>query len=153
MASVLLGLGGIYFYAPIPEVDTPNYEVMARDRNYTWIPSQRLSRSPAMQFTGPGEEVVTIEGRLFPHHFGGLSTITLLDEAGKSGKPFDLVRFYPIDDEDNRGYGGNLIGQYVIRRLRNIDQKIGADGIPHRVDFSIELASYGEDSDLSTGSA
>jgi phage protein U len=33
-----------------------------------------LSTEPAMQFTGPGQDLVTVEGRLYPRLFGGLKT-------------------------------------------------------------------------------
>lgn len=157
MPSVLLGLGaatadgstsGIYFYVPQPEFDTPNYESLSRDSIYNWISAPRLSRRPAMQFTGIGEESVQVEGRLYPHHFGGLSTIAMLRQAAEAGKPYDLVRFYPL--EGPNGYGGVPIGRYVIRSVRTLDKHIGADGLPHRLDFIMGLLAYGDDSDLAT---
>lgn len=154
MADVLLGLGSqdpnasdetglILFYVPHKGMDTPNFETIQRDAQYTWTSADRLSRDPAMQFTGPGEDNVVIEGRMFPYHFGGLSTLERMRAAGRAGKPMLLVRFYPLTNPD--GYGSEVIGNYVIRRVRTVEGRIGPIGIAHKIDFSLELQRYGDD--------
>jgi uncharacterized protein len=167
MASVLMGLGSldpkqvdnqILFYVPFPNHDTPGFETMQRDSQYTWVSNDRLSRDPAMQFTGPGEEHFVVEGRMFPYHFGGLSTIQRLRDAGRAGKPYILVRFYPLKDEldakenianlvakNNVVWGCENLGNVVIKRVRTVESKIGAVGIPHKIDFTLELTRYGDD--------
>jgi uncharacterized protein len=153
MASVLLGLasyapaenddGVILFYVPMPGEDTPNFETLQRDAQFTWVNADRLSRDPAMQFTGPGEENISVDGKMYPYHFGGLSTLERLREAGRRGKPMLLARFYPLTDP--KGYGLEPIGNFVIKRVRTSESKIGAVGIAHKVDFTLELARYGDD--------
>jgi phage protein U len=153
MASVLLGLGSqaptddpsglILFYVPMPGEDTPNFETLQRDTQFTWVSNDRLSRDPAMQFTGPGEENISIDGRMYPHHFGGLSTIQRLRDAGRAGKPYILVRFYPLTNPT--GYGSEVIGNFVIKRVRTVESKIGSLGIAHKIDFTLEICRYGDD--------
>ncbi|WP_439357753.1 phage tail protein [Bradyrhizobium sp. DASA03007] len=154
MAEVLLGLGSqdpaatdetglILFYVPQKGIDTPNFETIQRDAQYTWTSADRLSRDPAMQFTGPGEDNVVVDGRMFPYHFGGLSTIERMRAAGRAGKPMILVRFYPLTNPD--GYGSEVLGNYVIRRVRTVESKIGVIGIAHKIDFTLELQRYGDD--------
>jgi phage protein U len=154
MADVLLGLGSqdpnatdetglILFYVPAKGIDTPNFESIQRDAQYTWTSADRLSRDPAMQFTGPGEDNVVIDGRMFPYHFGGLSTLERLRAAGRAGKPMLLVRFYPLTNPD--GYGSEVIGNYAIKRVRTVESKIGRIGIAHKVEFTVELQRYGDD--------
>jgi phage protein U len=156
MAMVLMGLGNFdarvgatsmlaRFYAPLPGVDTPNFQTKQRDSMYTWIAQPRLSRKPAMQFTGPGEDTQIIEGRMYPYHFGGLSTLHALRVMGESGKPYTLIRFYPL--ENPRGFAGDVLGQYVIIRVRDVESNIGVIGIPHKIDFTLELKEYGGDPD------
>ena len=156
MASVLLGLGSmspsdndgvILFYVPLPNNDTPGFEQLQRDAQFTWVSNDRLSRDPAMQFTGPGEENVVVEGRMFPYHFGGLSTVQRLREAGRAGKPHILARFYPLTGPS--GYASEVIGNFVIKRVRTVESKIGVIGIAHKIDFTLELCRYGDD--LATG--
>jgi phage protein U len=154
MADVLLGLGSqdpnasdqtglILFYVPSQGNDTPNFESLQRDAQYTWTSADRLSRDPAMQFTGPGEDNVVIEGRMFPYHFGGLSTLERMRQAGRAGKPMMLVRFYPLTNP--AGYGSEVIGNYAIKRVRTAESKIGRIGIAHKIDFTLELQRYGDD--------
>jgi phage protein U len=152
MASVLMGLGSlnpstndgiILFYVPMPNTDTPGFEQLQRDTQFTWVSNDRLSRDPAMQFTGPGEENIVVERRMFPYHFGGLSTIQRLREAGREGKPHVLARFYPLTNPS--GYATEVIGNFVIRRVRTVESKIGSIGIAHKIDFTLELCRYGDD--------
>jgi phage protein U len=143
MSTVLMTIGQIAFYTPSPGFDTPSFEDFTRDTQFSWTAQQRLSRSPAMQFTGPGDDVISIEGRLYPNQFGGLSTMSALRAAGNEGKPLILMRYYPLEGES--GMEGRSFGRYVIKRLRQKDTKIGINGLAHRVDFTIELAAYGED--------
>jgi phage protein U len=152
MASVLMGLGAttpnagtgvILFYVPLPENDTPGFESIQRDSQYTWTSQERLSRDPAMQFTGVGDESFVVEGRMYPYHFGGLSTLVRLREAGRAGKPLILARFYPL--QDPAGYGSEVIGNYVIKRVRTAETKIGAIGLAHKIDFTLEMQRYGDD--------
>ncbi|MDB5610670.1 MAG: phage protein [Bradyrhizobium sp.] len=156
MADVLLGLGSqdpnasdetalILFYVPIKGVDTPNFETFQRDVQFTWASAERLSRDPAMQFTGPGEDNISIAGRMFPYHFGGLSTLDRLRKAGRAGKPMIMVRFYPLINP--AGYGSEVVGNYVIKRVQTVESKIGAIGIAHKIDFTLELQRYGDDLD------
>jgi phage protein U len=156
MASVLLGLGSmspsdndgvILFYVPLPNNDTPGFEQLQRDAQFTWVSNDRLSRDPAMQFTGPGEENIVVDGRMFPYHFGGLSTIQRLREVGRAGKPHILARFYPLTNPS--GYASEVIGNFVIKRVRTVESKIGAIGVAHKIDFTLELCRYGDD--LATG--
>jgi uncharacterized protein len=152
MAFVLMGLGSlaptenddgvILFYIPQPKVDTPSFETLQRDTQFTWVNADRLSRDPAMQFVGPGEENISVDGKMYPYHFGGLSTIAKLRAAGRAGKPHLLARFYPLD---NKGYGAESLGNFVIKRVRTIEHKIGAIGVAHKIDFTLELAKYGDD--------
>lgn len=152
MASVLMGLGSldpaendgvILFYVPMPGVDTPGFETLQRDAQFTWVSNDRLSRDPAMQFTGPGEENIVVDGRMYPYHFGGLSTIQRLREAGRSGKPHILARFYPLIEPN--GYGSQNLGNFVIKRIRTVESKIGNVGIAHKIDFTLEMSRYGDD--------
>jgi phage protein U len=154
MAEVLLGLGAqdpaasdetglILFYVPQKGIDTPNFETIQRDVQFTWTSADRLSRDPAMQFTGPGEDNISIDGRMFPYHFGGLSTLERLRKAGRAGKPMILVRFYLLTD--SAGYGSEVVGNYVIKRVRTSESKIGTIGIAHKIDFTLELQRYGDD--------
>ncbi len=158
MPNVLMGLytatptsvtdGLILFYVPLPNFDTPTFETLQRDTQFTWVTQERLSRDPAMQFTGIGEENISIDGKMYPYHFGGLSTIKRLREAGRAGKPYILARLYTV--QDPKAYVAEVIGNFVIKRVRTVENKIGNSGIAHKIDFTVELTRFGEDTDAAT---
>ncbi|WP_298952018.1 phage tail protein [uncultured Methylobacterium sp.] len=133
----------IFFYTPRPGQASPGFNTMDRDVNFSWTSQPRLSTEPAMQFTGPGQDLVTVEGRLYPRLFGGLKTLDRLIETGKAGERLLLVRFYVLDNP--KQYLGEKVGIYVLTRLRRRDLKIGGDGIPVQLDFSLEMMKYGSD--------
>ena len=54
-----------------------------------------------------------------------------------------LARFYPLDDPC--GYGAENLGNFVIKRVRTVESKIGTIGIAHKIDFTLELTRYGDD--------
>jgi len=148
MSLILLGLGSEsgavhYFYVPLPGHDTPSFESIQTDSTFNWVAQNRLSREPAQQFTGSGEEVKTIEGRLFPNHFGGLSTLENLRAEAKAGNRLTMVQYFPL--EDPHAMAGRPLGTWGIRRIRDSAALIGANGLPHRVDFTIEMVRYGDD--------
>jgi phage protein U len=148
MANVTMALGDHVFYMPYPDQDTPSFDTIAFDSNFTWIAQNRLSREPAMQFSGPGEESINISGRLFPNHFGGIPTLNAMRDSGRAGKLMQLIRFYPLLDP--AGMGGSVIGLFGIRRIKVDERKIGSNGVAHQLDFSMELIAYGEDAKSQT---
>lgn len=83
---------------PSKGIDAPNFETIQRDAQYTWASNDRLSRDPAMQFTGPCEDNVIVEGKMYPYHFGGISTLQRMRNAGRAGKPMIPCRFYPLTE-------------------------------------------------------
>ena len=144
MAMVLMGLGSHRFYVPSPGVDTPSFETIDRDSTYNWVAQNRLSREPAQQYIGEGEDLISIDGRLFPQHFGGFSTIHALRQSAQAGKPLSLIKFHPASSREFVA-AGELVGQFVIKRIRVTSSKIGANGVQHKLDFSIQLSRFGED--------
>lgn len=143
MAEALMSLGPVKFFSPMPNRDTPNFDVQEIDSNFTWIAQGRLSRDPAMQFTGPGEEIISIEGRLYPQYFGGIGTLKTLRLYGRLGKPMTLVRYTPLDGPND--LMGENFGRFALRRVRRTDRHIGSLGVANRIDFVVELSAFGED--------
>lgn len=156
MAIALMSLGQNIFYTPMIGEDTPGYDALQRDSSFTWVPQGRLNAPIAMQFTGPGQDVVVIEGKIFPHHFGGTSTLDALRAAGAAGKPQELVRYYPVHDADGnllQGTTALMLGAFVIMRVRTGEKNIASSGVANSIDFQLELAAYGNDGALGSQTA
>ncbi|TXM68302.1 phage tail protein [Methylobacterium sp. WL120] len=143
MNQNLMSLGEHYFFSPRPGEASPGFQTIERDMSFTWASQPRLSRSPAMQFTGPGADTIQVEGKLFPHLFGGLKTLDALRETGEAGKQLMLARYYVLSNPTQ--YVGERIGKFVMTRLRRRELKIGGDGLPMYMEFSLELQKYGDD--------
>lgn len=143
MSDTLIALGDNLFFVPYPGEDGLGFDTVTREAYFTWASSQRLSRDPAQQFTGPGEEVVTLRGRVYPLLFGGTATLDGLREDGRGGEPLDLIAFSSADDLS--ALTGTKVGRFAIRRLKKDSSKVSAVGVPHQIDFELELVAYGDD--------
>lgn len=154
MAIALMSLGQNVFYVPMVEVETPGYETLQRDTSFTWIPQGRLNAPLALQYTGPGQDTIVIEGRLWPEFFGGIQTLSALRAAGAAGKPLPLIRYHPVQDENTgkllQGIQADVLGDFVIMRVRSHDKHIGSSGTPRMIEFALELQAYGNDSALAS---
>jgi phage protein U len=147
MNQNLMSIGENFFYSPRPGEASPGFQTIDRDSSFSWPQQNRLSRAPAMQFTGPGADLIQIEGRLFPGIFGGLKTMENLKAAGDKGEPLMLIRYYILEAtaSEVQQYVGERVGMYAITRLRKRELKIGGDGLPVYMEFSLELSHFGED--------
>ncbi|MGU9981445.1 phage tail protein [Phreatobacter sp. HK31-P] len=129
MSNVLLGLGPFAFYTTWPSFQKLKHKVPIR-----WIGQERAGRRPAMQFLGPGEETVTIEGVFYPHALGGMDLLLGMQNAAREGQILDLA-----------ASTGEVFGPWVIKDASNDDQFFTSAGVPRKVDFTVELHAYGED--------
>lgn len=140
--DALVSLGRNFFYIPQLKSDGLGFETMQQKTSASWVSQGRLSRDPAMQFTGPGNETISIAGRVYPEFFGGLTTLGQLRTDLRAGKPLTLIRYI----HGTQSVTGNVSGnRWVIMDLTRAESKLGADGIPNRVDFTLELQRYGDD--------
>ena len=143
MTQHLMSLGEHWFYSPRPGVATPGFQSVTHEETFTWAAQPRLSRRDAMQFTGIGEELFSIEGRLIPHMFGGLITLNNISASGRAGTILPLFRYYRLE-ETNR-YGNTYLGDFGLRRLRRHELKVGGHGLPSLLEFSMDLVRIGDD--------
>ena len=158
MPVALMSLGQNVFYTPLLEQESPGYDTLTRDTAFTWVPQGRLNAPLAMQYTGQGQDTVTIEGKLFPGFFGGPKTLDAIRASGSAGKPLTLIRYFPAHDANGvqiQGIQAKVLGTYVIMRIRVIERDINSAGAPNMVEFSLELQAFGEDAAtaISTGSS
>lgn len=81
------------------------------------------------EFTGEGEEQVSLKGRLFPEKFGGLGGLSALDMMRKSGQPQLLMRG-----------DGSLLGWFVIESVNESSTMLDAQGVGKVIEVTIDLA-------------
>jgi uncharacterized protein len=129
MNEVMMGLGGYRF-----GLATAAYQTLERSTAYRWPSQERLGRAPARQFVGKGDDTITLAGVIYPHYKGGLRQVDAMRAEAERGEPLDLVDGF-----------GRVWGAWVILSIREAHSRLLGNGAPLKIDFTIELAAYGED--------
>lgn len=138
--DVLLTLGDgehIFRFA----IDTAAYQSLTRRTEWRWPAQDRLWTDPARQFTGKGNDEITLDGVILPAFRGGLEQIKAMRELadaalieGSEAKPLMLVTGY-----------GDVLGEWVILSIEEEQPIIGERGAPLEQHFRITLAAYARD--------
>jgi phage protein U len=94
----------------------------------------RVGMRPASQFTGPGEDVHTIAGVLYPELTGGRISLGALRAMAGLGKAWPLIE------------GTGIVhGLFVVTDLRVVREIFFADGSARKIDFDLTLRRIGHD--------
>ena len=127
--EVLLSLGDYQF-----GMSTAAHDSMQESTAWRWVTQYRLGRDPALQYVGPGQRTLKLSGTIYPHFRGGLGQITEMKEEANEAEPLTLVD----------GQGNNM-GTWVIKKISETQTNYFRDGIPKKIDFSLDLEKYGDD--------
>lgn len=133
--DVLLTLGEYQF-----GMSTAAHDQLQKTKTYQWKAQQRITRDPALQYMGPGSMTVKIDGSIYPHFRGGLGQLDAMRAEADKGEALSLV--------DGRG---NNLGKFCIKSISETEMSFVGPGIPRRIDFSMDLESYGEDANDNGG--
>lgn len=129
MIGVMMGLGAFRF-----SLQTAAYQTLTRSDEYRWETMERIGRSPAMQFVGPGSTTITLEGTIYPHFYSGFAQIDEMRASASAGLPLPLVSGH-----------GRIFGLYVIMKVDETQTIFFSNGAPRKQEFVLELKSYGAD--------
>lgn len=110
------------------------HQTLERSNEYRWAAQERLLRSPAMQWTGLGKEAIKLAGVIYTRHSVSVGHMDALRTMAARGEPYDLS-----------GGDGTLYGRYVINGVTENGSELDEFGLARVVEFSLELALYGED--------
>lgn len=129
MIGILMALGPFRF-----QVSGPSYERFSHRSEARWEKQERLGREPALQFMGPGGHRISLDGTIYTQYTGGYAQIERMREAMAKGAPFILVSGF-----------GKVFGKFVIEGVDTGQEYFLPDGSPLKVEFTVDLASYGDD--------
>lgn len=115
-------------------LDTAAFDELRRQTEFRWASQERLSRRPAQQGVGMGEEKLSIKGAIFPTFKGGLKQLDTLRSIGAKLLPLNLTTGY-----------GFVLGTWCMRSLEEEQGALLAGGIPRKQTFSLEFTRYGDD--------
>lgn len=126
---MLLALGMFVF-----SIDTLAFDDLSRRASWRHATSPRIGARDATQFTGPGEETISLPGSVFNEIADGRVSIDQLRAMANSGEAWSLV--------DGRGY---VYGAFVITTIDDRAKAFFPDGTPRQIDFSIDLLRVDRD--------
>jgi phage protein U len=128
MLGILIALGPFRF-----ALSTTAYDELSRSSKWDWKPVDRVGSMPALQFTGPQNDTITINGRIIPGFTGGVEQIARMRALADLGKPMPLI--------DGTG---RLHGLWVIESVEETGSRHFKDGYPRMVTFDIGLKKYSD---------
>lgn len=120
---VMMQLGTFQF-----GISTAAYQELDRKTAWRWAQQDVIGTRPALQFTGPGEDAITLQGVVFPEYRGGSYQVEHLRTLAGRGKPQLLVSGM-----------GELFGRWVIESVAERQTVFAAFGKARRQEFTVQL--------------
>lgn len=108
-------------------IPTAVYQQLQRSTNWRHPSNSRVGDMPAYQFTGRGEDTISLEGSIVPE-FGSQMSITALRVMGDTGKSWPLI-----------SGTGKVFGLYHIDDLQETQTIFFPDGTPKKIEFSLKM--------------
>ena len=109
-------------------LDTLAYQEFKRQTEWKHPSTPRVGAKDAKQYTGPGDDTITLSGWFAPEFNGSPLAINILRAMGDTGNAWVLVEGT-----------GRIYGQWVIKSLSEGRQHIQANGAGKRIEFTIVL--------------
>jgi uncharacterized protein len=120
---MMLALGLFVF-----ELRTLPYQEMQRSMSWRHAEQSRVGERPALQFTGPDADTITLTGTLHSELTGGRLSLDMLETMADQGEPLPLVEG-----------SGWIHGMFVVESLQTTRTLFFQDGAARRIDFNIGL--------------
>ncbi len=127
-SPTLLMLGGFKF-----SLNTAVFQEVQRSTSWRWPAQERVGQYDALQFTGPGEDRVTLPGVIYPDFRGGTGQIEDLRKIAKQGKPVRLI-----------SGSGAILGLWVIESIDETASNFKPNAAPRRQDFTVTIRKFGD---------
>lgn len=105
-----------------------NVDEITREAEASIVAKPLIGAFPAKEFTGEGEDDITLSGQLLPSKIGGLSELEVAHQMRRDGARFPLMRG-----------DGTRLGWYAITRISERHRELGRDGVGFIVQVSISM--------------
>lgn len=130
--TVMLQLGSFQF-----SITTAAYQELRRRTEYRWASQDRFGKMPALQFTGPGADAITLTGTIYTEFRGGTGQLEALRNLAALGLPQLLV--------DGTG---SLLGRWVIEGVEEGQSVFAGQGVARKQQFTVNIRKRQEDAAL-----
>ena len=129
MTKVMMKLGQYKF-----SMRTAAYQKLKRSNAYRWASQLRIGRGPALQFMGPGEDTIELDGTILPGFYSGTGQVDAMRDEAKKGQKLMMVDGH-----------GKAWGWWVIKQVEETGSFMTAQGVPRKIEFRLMLSAYGGD--------
>ncbi|MEE8058983.1 MAG: phage tail protein [Pseudomonadales bacterium] len=136
MDNTMMLLGVVRF-----SIDTAAYQQLQRSTQYQWAAQNRLGHpilkrfgigGPTLQYIGPGDETISINGTMYPHYNGSPFHISLMRLQAGLGIPLPLIS----------SSGGFVLGLWIVESIQQTDTALFSDGTARKIEFNLSLKRY-----------
>jgi uncharacterized protein len=132
MIPIPMTLGLFTFHlASIP------YQELTRQSQWQYPAQARVGARAARQFTGPGDDAITLQAILYPEFTGGQAALDLLRLQANRGQGWPLIEGT-----------GRFLGFFVITGVDERGSFHFSDGTARRIEVSIALQRTDSAGDL-----
>ncbi len=111
-----------------------NADKMTRDADASVVAKPLFGAFPAKEFTGEGEDDITLSGTLIPSKIGGLNELEIAHQMRRSGTRFPLMRG-----------DGWRVGWYAITKINEQHENLTRDGVGFSVQCTITMTKTAPD--------
>jgi hypothetical protein len=125
----MMQLGAFQF-----SLSTAAYQAFSHSTSFRWQGIERYGQIPAQQYTGPGEESITLSGDIYPSFAGGTGQLASMRRVAATGKPLLMI--------DGRDY---VWGKWVINSIEETKEIFFDDGTARKQSFNMKITQYGGD--------
>jgi len=120
---MMMALGMFVFSLP-----TLAYQELQRKTEWKHPSTSRVGVRNARQFTGKGDDTITLSGWIAPELTGSVYSLDALRLMADTGKSWILI-----------AGTGRILGSYIITGMTEGRTVLGQDGDAGKIDFSITL--------------
>jgi phage protein U len=124
--SIMMQLGSFQF-----GIATAAYQELRRRTEYRW-PSQDLyDKLPALQYTGPGQDTITLTGVIYTEYVGTPYMLAKMRALASRGLPLPLT-----------SGAGSPMGRWVIESVDEGQSVFMGAGVPRKQEFTLQLKLF-----------
>jgi len=129
MQPLTSGAEAFYF-----NLETAAFDELSRSSEFRWASQERLTRRPAQQAVGMGEDTLTLKGTIYPGFKGGIKQLNTLRSIAGRLVPLALTTGY-----------GEVLGSWCLKKISEEQGALMQGGIPRKQGFTLEFVRYGDD--------
>jgi phage protein U len=107
---------------------TVAYQELQRKTEWRHASSSRVGENPARQFTGRGDDTLTLPGKLYPELCGSALSLDLLRQMANTGKAWPIIEGT-----------GRVMGLWTIDSISETKTLFFSDGAARSIEFNLEL--------------